>query len=190
MTNWIADNSGAEQPAAHFLQRIYDFDSMLLILPSRATPGAYVLARRKQFGPGLTEAALGEGGSNPDTRMCLAHSAVPVCMMFQAGDRTWNADLIIQKLRARDLWAVGGGDAAADLLESRESAEVATTRAAIRDDLYNRSGAAWRSYQARTGQTSNLFHDRKDSPSTGLVAAPEEQPLALEAPQDGVPAGQ
>lgn len=176
--NWIADNQRAPQPPDYFLQRIFDYDSMLVVMPSRETLGAYVLARRKQFGPGITTQALDAVYTKADTKMCIMHNTVPVCMMYQHG-ASWDTDQIIRTLAARDLWAIGGADKAADLLEAQEAAEKLATKQAIRDDLYNRSGAAWRSYQARTGQSSNLFHARpatplaKDPPSTGLVTVPE-----------------
>ena len=143
-----------EVPPAYFLQRIWDQDAMLVILPSRQTPFAYVIARRKQFAPGLTEKAIDAVYSKPDTKMCILHGCVPVCMMFKTGT-SWNPDPIIRSLRARDLWAHGGADKVADELEAQEEADKKKQLAAIRDDLWNRSGAAYRSYKARTKQTTN-----------------------------------
>ena len=169
LSNYVADNRRMPAPPAYFLQRIADYDSWLVILPSRTRPGAYVIARRKQFGPGITEAAIDAIYANPDTKMCVMNGCVPVCMMFATGN-SWDPEPILAKLAARDIWAHGGADAFADKLEAQEAAEKAATRKAIRDDLYNRSGAAWRSYQARTGQSSNLFHNRP-SPGTLPTAA-------------------
>jgi hypothetical protein len=172
--NYIADNSKMPVPPAYFLQRIYDFDAMLVLLPSRVRAGAYVIARKKQFGPGLTEKAIDEVYPNPDTKMCVLNGCVPVCMMFATG-LTWDPEVIIRTLAARDIWAHGGPDKVADMLEEQESADAAATREAIRADLYNRSGDAWRSYQSRTGQSSHRFNDYlspKQPASTGEVVAP------------------
>ncbi len=152
--NYIPDTPGAEVPPAYFLARIYDQDAMLVILPSRKTPAAYVIARRKQFGPGLTAAAIDAQFPNPDTKMCVMHGCVPVCLMFKTGP-SWDIDAIIRTLQARDLWAAGGADKVADMLEEQEAKAKAKILADTRDDLWNRSGAAWRSYQARTKQTTN-----------------------------------
>ena len=124
--NWVADNSHAERPSLSFLQRVYDYDAMLLLLPSRKTPGAYVVARRKQFGPGLTEAGISAVYSNPDTVMCVMHQAVPVCLMTRTGFG-WNSDGLIRTLKARDLWAHGGSEKVADMLEAQEDADKAAT---------------------------------------------------------------
>lgn len=151
--NYIADNTRAEIPPPQFLARIWDQDAMLVVLPSRRTPGAYVIARRKQWGPGLTVEAIDAQFPNPDTKMCVLNGCVPVCLMLKTG-QSWDADPIIRTLRARDLWAHGGPDKVADLLEAQETAAQMKIDSEIRDDLYNRSGDAWRSYQHRTGQTS------------------------------------
>jgi hypothetical protein len=80
--------------------------------------------------------------------------------MYKTGP-TWNPDPIIETLKARDLWAVGGGDKAADLLEAQEDAAAAKLKAEIRDDIWNRSGDAWRSYKARTGQSTIRHNDTR-----------------------------
>lgn len=151
--NYIPDTPTAEAPPPYFMQRIWDQDAMLVVLPSRKIPTAYVIARRKQWGPGLTEAAIDAQYANPDTKMCVMHGCVPVCLMYKTGP-TWDVDAIIQTLQARDMWAHGGPDKVADLLEAQEEAATAQTKADIRADLYNRSGDAWRTYQARTGQST------------------------------------
>ena len=151
--NYIPDNTRMAVPPAYFLQRIWDQDAMLVVLPSRRVPFAYVIARRKQWGPGLTEKAIEGQYTNPDTKMCVLHGCVPVCLMHKTGGG-WNPDPIIRSLRDRDMWAHGGPDKVADMLEEQEATEKEHTRQQTRDDLYNRSGDAWRSYQHRTGQST------------------------------------
>lgn len=157
--NWIADNRNSEQPPSYFLQRLYDFDAELVLMPSRERPGAYVLGRRKQWGPGLTEAAIDAVYTKADTKMTIINGCVPVCMVFKPASGSWNPDPLIRTLMARDIWAHGGADKVADMLEAQEDAEKAATDKQIRDDIYNRSGDAWRSYQARTGQSTIQFKD-------------------------------
>lgn len=156
--NFIPDNLRMEQPSAYFLQRLYDFDSMLVVVPSRRVPHAYIIARRRQYSAGLTDKAIEGTIEQPDTKMCLQYGVVPVCLMFKMGP-SWDPDPIIRTLAARDLWAHGGPDKVADLLEEQEEAERKRVQKAIRDDLYERSGDAWRSYQARTGQSTIKFND-------------------------------
>lgn len=157
--NWNPDGRAIDAPPRYFLQRLFDFDAMLVLMPSREQPGAYVLGRRKQWGPGLTEAAIDAVYTKADTKMAILNGCVPVCMVFKPISGSWSPDGLIAKLAARDIWAHGGADKVADMLEAQEDAAKDATRKAIRDDLYNRSGDAYRSYKARTGQSSIKFHD-------------------------------
>lgn len=175
--NWVGDNRNAEAPPRYFLQRLYDFDAMLVLMPSRNQPGAYVLGRRKQFGPGITEKALDAVYTKADTKMCILNGAVPVCMVFKPMTGSWSPDPLIQKLKARDMWAHGGADKVADMLEAQEEAAKKKISDDIRADMYNRSGDAWRSYQARTGASTIKFKDvyqpKKRLPAaSGEVVAP------------------
>ena len=150
---YFPDNPRMSVPPAWFLAQIHDYDSELVILPSRQRPFAYVIARRlrgKRWGQARLDTA-----THPDTKMCMAHNLIPVCLMFKTGP-TWNVDRVLQSLRARDLWNIGGGNKAADLLEEQEAADKAKIRADFRDDMWNRSGDAWRSYQRRTGQRTSV----------------------------------
>jgi len=155
--NYFAGDVSIDVPPEYFLQRLADYDSQLVVFPSQVRPFAYVIARRREKTPGLTYAALG-AIVNPDTRTCVTMGWVPVCMMFKTGD-SWNPDPIIAKLQARDIWAQGGADKVADALEEQEAADEAARKKKVRDDLWDRSGDAWRSYQARTGASSIKFHD-------------------------------
>jgi hypothetical protein len=148
--NYIADNVRMEVPPLYFLQRVFDFDNMLVIVPSRNVPFAYVIARRKQFSKGLSDKALEGTIRQPDTLMCLQYGLVPVCLMYKTGP-SWEVDGLLRTLAARDMWAHGGPDKVADMLEAQEEAAKAKIQAETRDDLRNRSFAAWDSYKARTG---------------------------------------
>ena len=172
--NWIADNRNAEQPPAYFLQRLYDFDAMLVLMPSRDVPGAYVLGRRKQFGQGLSEQALAGVYAKADTRMAIINGAVPVCMVMKPSSGSWSPDPLIRTLMARDIWEHGGADKVADMLEAQEDAAKAANAQAIRDDIYNRSGDAWRSYQSRTGASNIQFAGR--FPSKTVLGTPAQVP--------------
>lgn len=156
--NFIHDNVHMEIPPPYFLQRLYDFDHMLVLIPSRHIPFAYVLARRKQFSKGLSDKAIEGTLVQPDTKMCLQYGVVPVCIVFKNGP-SWQIDPLLRTLAARDVWAHGGPDKVADLLEAQEAAAKLQIQKENRDDIWNRSGDGWRSYQARTGASSHKFHD-------------------------------
>lgn len=161
-------------PPEYFLQRIYDYDALLVMFASAARPGGYVLARRRENSPGLTDKSLAAIG-NPDTRICLSMGWVPICMFYQTGI-SWNPEQIVARLHARDIRAQGGADAVADRLEEQEDAEKAAQRKATRDEQWDRSGEAWRSYQARTGASSIQFHGEVKAPVTDATDSTASTP--------------
>lgn len=148
--NYLDTNHAMAVPPAFWLQRLYDYDAELVLFPSASVPYGYVLARKARMS-GLAGQALANTVTNPDTRFCLARKLVPVTLITQIGS-IWNADPVIASLQARDIWAHGGGDAMADQFDAVDDKAKAKVKADIRDDMWNRSGDAWRSYQARTGQ--------------------------------------
>ena len=150
---YIPDNLRMETPPAWFLQAIHDYDAELVLFPSRYKPYAYVIARRSRLGrQGLTQNAIVETITQPDTIMVMQHGCVPICLMYKHGPQ-WKVEGVLASLRARDLWRQGGADKVADALEQEEDRTVEDRRQAKREELWHLSGDAWRSYQARTGQS-------------------------------------
>ncbi len=150
--NYIPDNPRMEVPPSYWLQRLWDFDADLVVLPSRQRPFAYVLARRCRRSGGLSE--LGVYSHNSDTGMCAAHKLVPVTLIIRHSSTSWSIDNILNDLRSRDTWRAKKetGRSAGELVDLQEAQEKQKVRDDIRDDIRNRSRDAWRSYQARTGQ--------------------------------------
>jgi hypothetical protein len=175
-------------PPEYFLQRLYDYDALLVLFPSIAHPGSYVVARRRERTRGLTGDAVLAGVTNPDTLTCVRMGWIPVCVMVQTG-LSWNPDQIIARLQARDIRAHGGADKVADLLEEQETAEKVAQKKATRDDLWNRSGDAWRSYQARTGASSIRFNDTPVNGGDGRTAPNTPRSTAGLGAPDGATIG-
>lgn len=153
--NYLDLNTKMATPPSYWLQRLFDFDSMLVVFPSFAVPYAYVLARRRQYTAGVTDKALESTMTHPDTLTCLRHGLVPVTMVYRTGT-VWSIDNIIASLKRRDIWAAGGAEKFADGADAADAQVEKRKKADIRDDMWNRSGDAWRSYQARTGQRNRL----------------------------------
>lgn len=149
--NYLDVNSKMAVPPAYWLQRLFDFDDKLVVFPSFSRPYAYVLARRRTLTRGLTDEALESTLTNPDTKIAMQNGLVPVSLIYRTGT-TWSIDNIIASLKSRDIWANGGAEKVADTLDAADESDRAKKRADTRDDLWNRAGDAWRSYQARTGQ--------------------------------------
>lgn len=164
--NYIPDNPRMETPPAFWLQRLYDYDADLVVLPSRQRPYAYVLARRCRRP--MTVKALASIYTQDDTRMCMQLGLVPVSLIYRTGV-TWSIDNIIASLQARDLWRHGGAEKSADIMDAAEQRVEDRKRADVRDDMWQRSGLGYQLYKRRTGQrvTSPGMGSERHSPTTG-----------------------
>lgn len=150
--NYLDIDQKMAVPPAFWLQRLYDFDADLVVFPSIQVPFAYVLARRAHKTGGLNPQLPEFANAQPDTKFCLERRMLPVSLIYRHNAVSWSIDNLLADLRSRDIWAAGGGDAYADQADAADDAATAKVKAGIKDDFYNRSGDAWRSYQARTGQ--------------------------------------
>jgi hypothetical protein len=174
-TNWIEDRNpfNLPQPPSQALKMLWDFDPLLVIVPSRVPPPlgeqpGYLLCRRAVVSAGLGKEAVMEN-KHPDTWMCVQNNLVPIAPLRwkTKGNRSWTEkDMqgLIAELRSRDTWAVTGGrngdvDALVDLIEGQEKAAEKKQRRDIRDSFYHRGRDAWRSMQARIGARSKRASD-------------------------------
>jgi hypothetical protein len=154
-------------PPAYWLQRLWDFDSDLVVFPSLQVPFAYVLARKARRTGGLNQSDPHFANALPDTKFCLQRRLLPVSLIYRHNAVSWSIDNILASLRARDIWAAGGADKYADAADAADNRVELGKKEVVRDDMYNRSGDAWRSYQARTGQRSkNHYGHRSKAPQT------------------------
>ena len=153
--NYIADQNPFKlaPPPAWWLQRLADYDSQLVVMPSRQD-AVYRLTRRTWNTPGLTTMAMIDRQN--DSAMMAKHGVVPVTSIMGYG--VWGTN-IFNSLRARDIWAHGGHEKFVKKLEDVDAAEEVRKKAAVRDDIWMRSGDAWTSYQTRTRQRVNVSGD-------------------------------
>jgi len=166
--NYLAENPRMAIPPSYWLQRLYDFDNQLVVFPSWYVPFAYVLARRRRMA-GFADKALADTVGQPDTRYCLLHGLVPVCMIYRASGGGWSIDNIIASLKRRDIWAHGGGEQTADSEDQADNAERDRASTQTRNDMWDRSGQAWDSYRRRTGQrvSSPGMGSERHAPTAG-----------------------
>ena len=188
--NWLPDSNrwNLPVPPPWFLKRLYDFDSMLVLIPSRkkvkGERPAYLLCRRRLHSAGLGDVAMLDN-KHPDTNMCYQHSVVPIApLRFKANQVAFTepgCDSLIADLKARDMWAVSGGpDGNADKIwkdiEYAEQLQKRKERHNLRDMFYHRARDAYRSLTARVGRrnqraSSNRHagHTPKPPTSSGVI---------------------
>lgn len=161
-TNWLeGDNPfGLSAPPDWWLQRLYDFDPMLVMFPSHRSR-QYILARRRLRTAGLGDVAMLDN-KHPDTNFCFRHGVLPINMPLKpTGSNPWTAETIafvIKALRARDTWQYTGGvmvgdkaDAAWQAVDEYDAGIERKDKRNLRDMFYHMGRDAWRSMQARIG---------------------------------------
>lgn len=156
MTNWLPDTNPYLLPAppTWWLQLLHDQDAALVVFPSRLGP-RYILARRRSASLTMPElvkvdADLLRITAHGDGDVLAVNSLVAVDAIINTSGNWTTA--IFSQLRARDIWAAGGGDAYVDHIEAGETAVAAGKRARMLDDIDQRARDSYRSLQARTGQ--------------------------------------
>lgn len=154
--NYLDTNPVMAVPPPFWLQRLYDYDAELVVMPSKHVPYAYVLARRQRMVIPSQNKVLIDSIDQPDTKTCLAYGLVPVTMIYRYSQGSWSIDNIIASLQSRDIWRHGGGEKVADMIDKQENDERAAKMKAVRDDMWMRSGAAYESYKRRTGQRTSV----------------------------------
>lgn len=149
MTNWIETENpfGLAPPPAWWLQQLALFDSDLVLFPSRRDP-MYRLTRRVTRSYGL--ACVGRLEKSPDTALCVQLSVLPVISYLPTIQFTLE---LFTHLASCDIWRVGGGDKAADLMDGAEVAAEANIQRQFDSDSDALAGTAYRAAKTRLGQT-------------------------------------
>ncbi len=170
VANWLEGENpfGLAAPPDWWLQRLYDFDHMLVMFPSHKSR-QYILARRRQHTAGLGDVAMLDN-KHPDTNFCYRHAVLPINMPLKpTGLNPWTEASItdvLNALRRRDTWAFTGGAmtgdkayAASDAVIAQEAATERKERRNLRDMFYHMGRDAWRSMQARIGTRNKRASD-------------------------------
>lgn len=162
------------KPPQWWLKRLHDQDAELVVFPSRLR-ASYVLARRRSSSLAMPKSLkfandlerLSKGG---DGDVLAARNLVHVENIL-GGFGNWTDDIFFQ-LKQRDIVAAGGAEKFTQRIEASEAAARAKQRKQMLDDIDQRSGDAYRSYQARTGQRNKHANDRGGrSPGARIVSA-------------------
>lgn len=189
--NYIRDHNrfNLSQPPEWWLSQLFNYDEMLVIVPSRFDR-KYLLCRRRQHSAGLGDVAMLDN-KHPDTNMCYTYHIVPIApLKFRTKTPVWTQktlDSLLQELQTRDTWAVTGGPAylapnpeqaeqkLIDHVEGFERYAKAKAHRDLRDMFYHRARDAWRSLQARAGWRNKRASDghvvtRRPQPEQRIIA--------------------
>lgn len=178
--NWIADQNKFKLagPPDWFQRQLWDFDPSLVIVPSRQGFYYRLAQRRKlQLPDRIAQEALWQ---HSDTQMLASYSLVPVTTILSTVN--WGNPAIIEELRRRAPWRMGGAAKVNADLEAQDRQEVLDKQAknnAMIDDLAKDS---WKFYQLKRGMRSSLVsvkassNDKAESSAPGIVIPGASKP--------------
>ena len=156
MRNWIADENRFQLagPPKWWLKRLRDFDSSLVVIPSRQKM-AYRLAQRFPPDPRIdtVEKSLWQ---DSDTRMLAGYGLVPVCTISPLIN--WDSPLIFKDLEAKAPWMQGGADKVIQRLESEEDDRADKLDALNKAMMLDRTESAWNLLRRRMGLGRTFHH--------------------------------
>jgi hypothetical protein len=166
--NWDASSNPFQMvpPPPAFLQWLKEYDKELLVMPGMTEP-VYRLARRSHNAAKLRTLAR-----DSETRRMIRVRAVPVTSL--ARNANWEA--VKLWIRKADMWAAGGPEKFAKMLEDADAAAQAKQEAAASDEGYQRAISGWYGWKFRTGQATFVQDasrtTQEDGQPSGLHAGP------------------
>jgi len=155
MVNYIVDLNKFQLsgPPVWFLQRLWDFDSSLVIVPSRQSC-VYRLAQRRKLT--LPENIVNEAlFKQSDTQMLASYNLVPVTSIIATVN--WSNPFIFEELRKRAPHRLGGAEAVNKMLDEQDEKDELDRRAATDDHLTYLSKDAWNLYLKKVGLRSHMY---------------------------------
>lgn len=144
-------------PPKWFLQRLFEFDPSLVIMPS-GQGFYYRLAQRRKLD--LSTKLVNDLLFNDsDTQMLASRGLVPVTTILSTAN--WDNPLLFKDLAERAPWRQGGAEKVIKKLEDDEFAKDMKKRSEVEQNIVDRTKDGWKLYQHKTGQKiSNAFHNR------------------------------
>jgi hypothetical protein len=157
--NYIADENKFKlaQPPGWWLRKLYEFDSSLVVIPSRQSH-CYRLAQRRELK--LPEHMVNDAlFKHSDTQMMASYGLVPVTTIMAWPN--WDNPYMWKELAERAPWRQGGADMVNKLIEDHEREEQ------LRIDLQNSQMThelahdSWKLYRKKIGLGKSTFSQDK-----------------------------
>lgn len=153
-------------PPNYWLKALYDFDTSLVVMPSKQSFIYRVCMRRKpSFSVNVVNDIMKE---DADSRMMAAHNLVPVTTLLATTNWS-NFPLHMEELRRRTPHRMGGAEAYIKKLEQQEWEDELKQRQDFDNNvLAPLTKDAWNLYQKKIGVRSHMY-----IPKTGNTPRPD-----------------
>jgi len=170
MVNYIetANPFSLAAPPASFLRDLFAYDAEIVIFASTKEP-VYRFCRRASGNTFWTRFDK----KHPDSAICLSNRLIPLKAILPKP--TWGQTLISQ-IASCDIQRVGGGQAAAELLEQQEQLEERRQMIAQDDECDARSSEAYKGLKAQMGERIHLGTTKRTG--AGATKNPLSQRMA------------
>jgi hypothetical protein len=149
VTNYIQDTNPFRLagPPKWWLRRLWDFDSSLVVVPSRQ--GFYYrLAQRRQLN--LSEKmALELMSTESDAKMMASYGLIPVTTILSTAN--WDSPLMWIDLAERAPWRQGGAEKVINHIEGLEAQKEAKIDALNDEMITERAQDSWKIYRKKIG---------------------------------------
>lgn len=169
LRNYIVDTNpfNLAGPPVWWLQKLWEFDNSLVVIPSRQ--GFYYrLAQRRKLR--LPEHIVNEAlWKHSDTKMLAAHGLVPVTTLLATAN--WGDPYMFVELANRAPWRQGGAAAVNARLDEQDKKAELDIRAKTDDHLNYLGKDGWKFYQMKRGLRSHMYSPvvKKSANPTPLV---------------------
>jgi len=147
MGNYIPDVNRFKLagPPKFWLNKLWDFDSSLVVVPSRQDC-VYRLAQRRKLR--LTDAIVNDALFNEsDTKMLASYSLVPVTTILATAN--WSNPYLFVELANRAPWRLGGAEKVINDIEGRERADEMKRNVQIDAMLTETAKSGWKYYKEK-----------------------------------------
>jgi hypothetical protein len=161
MNNWVEDTNrfSLAKPPEFFLRRLWEFDSSLVIVPSRQDC-VYRLAQRRKLN--LPEKMVNDALFNEsDTKMLASYSLIPVTSILAKVN--WHDPYLFVELANRAPHRQGGAEKVNQLLEQYDAQDNLLKSAHQDEHLQYLAKDAWGMYNKNIGVRSHMYVPRTKS---------------------------
>lgn len=158
MRNYIVDENRFHLagPPMWWLQKLWDFDSSLVVIPSRQQYVYRLAQRRKlQLPEGIVNEALLKEN---DSRMLASYGLIPVTTILPTAN--WSNPYLFVELANRAPHRLGGADKVNAMLEAQDAQAEIAKQQQTEEHLRYLGKDAWGLYNKKIGTRSHMYIPR------------------------------
>lgn len=162
MTNYIEGENPLRLagPPTWWLQKLYDFDNSLYVVPSKQGH-FYRLAQKRPLD--IRTSTVHRADPSPDSQQLYRYGLIPVTTILSTAH--WDNPLMWEDLRQRAPWRMGGADAYEKAILAKERQKNLDIAKQNDEQLTDRARDAWGYYLMKAGRRQNMWIPKTPLPA-------------------------